>query len=178
VGIACLQTEQYGCAEDALRSAILLSPGEADLHLELGQIYRTAGEETWDRAEWHFQKAEDLDPSRVEPNFELGSLEEDLGRQELAVAYYERAIALQPDHCPSLSNLARLAKLGGDPAAAEALLDRCLAADPGFVLAILNRGWIRADAGMCAEARQDLEPLAKRQDPWGAQAKEVLKKCP
>ncbi|MFH1464945.1 MAG: tetratricopeptide repeat protein [Pseudomonadota bacterium] len=178
VGIACLQTEQYGCAEDAYRSAITLQPGSAELHLELGQVYRTAGQETWDRAEWHLKKAEDLDPSLVEPNFELGSLEEDLDREGLAIDYYNRAITLQPDHCPSLSNLARLAKLHGDPAAAEAMLDRCLASEPGFVLAILNRGWIRVDAGMCDQAKQDLVPLSKRDDVWGLQARELLKGCP
>jgi hypothetical protein len=46
------------------------------------------------------------------------------------------------------------------------------------VLAILNRGWIRADAGMCEGAKADLEPLSMRDDLWGRQAKELLTKCP
>lgn len=178
VGIACLQTQQWGCSEDAYRAAIGLQPGDPVLHLQLGQLYRTAGEDTWDRAQWHFQKSASLDASIPDPWFELASLEEDLDRQADAIAHYERAIQLGPGHCPSLSNLARLKKLGGDPATAELLLDRCLSSDPGFVLAILNRGWIRVDAGMCEAARQDLEPLSKRDDLWGRQAAELLTKCP
>jgi Tfp pilus assembly protein PilF len=178
VGIACMNTEQWGCAEDAFRAAIVLQPDDAQLHLELGQLYRTAGQETWDRAMWHFNKTSQLDPSLASPWFEMAALEEDLQRPEDASVHYERAIQLQPDHCPSLSNLARLKKLGGDPATAELLLDRCLSSDPGFVLAILNRGWVRADAGMCEGARADLQPLSQRQDSWGEQARALLTKCP
>ncbi len=178
VGVACMLSTQWGCAEDAYRAAITLQPGDADLHLELGQLYKTAGEETWDRAQWHFQKSSTLDPSIAAPWFELASLEEDLDREVDAIAHYQRAIELQPDHCPSLSNLARLTKLAGDPASAELMLDRCLSSDPGFVLAIVNRGWIRADAGRCGAARQDLEPLAQGDDLWGRQAAELLTKCP
>ena len=178
VGIACMNTEQWGCAEDAFRAAIALQPGDPELHLELGQLYRTGGQENWDRAEWHFQKTLQLDPTMVDPWFELASLEEDLGKPQDATAHYQKAIALQPDHCPSLSNLGRLLKLAGDPATAELMFDRCLSSDPGFVLAILNRGWVRADAGMCDGAKADLEPLVQRQDAWGEQAAALLTKCP
>ncbi len=178
VGIACMNTEQWGCAEDAFRAAITLQPGDPQLHLELGQLYRTGGQENWDRAQWHFNKTLQLAPAMVDPWFELASLEEDLGKPQDAMAHYRKAIELQPDHCPSLSNLGRLLKLGGDPATAELMLDRCLSSDPGFVLAILNRGWIRADAGMCDGAKADLEPLAQRQDAWGEQAAALLTKCP
>jgi len=178
VGIACMNTAQWGCAEDAYRAAITLQPGDPQLHLELGQMYRTAGEDTWDRAQWHFQKTLQLAPSMAAPWFELASLEEDLGKPADASVHYEKAIEAQPDHCPALSNLARLHKLQGDPATAELLLDRCLGSNPGFVLAILNRGWVRADAGMCEGARSDLEPLAQRQDSWGEQAAALLTKCP
>ncbi len=178
VGIACMNTEQWECSEEAFRAAISMQPGDAELHLQLGQLYRTAGQETWDRAQWHFQKSLSIAPGSADPWFELASLEEDLGRATDAKAHYAKAIEAQPDHCASLSNLARLHKLEGDPATAELLLDRCLSSDPGFVLAILNRGWIRADAGMCDGARADLEPLAQRQDTWGEQAAALLTKCP
>ena len=103
---------------------------------------------------------------------------DDLDRTLDALEHYDRALQLEPHHCPSLSNLARLYKLGGKPAEAEVLLDRCLASDPGFVLALINRGWVRIDAGMCDEARQDLEPLTDRQDAWGEQARVLLEQCP
>lgn len=177
VGIACMNTEQWGCAEDAFRAAITLQPDDAELHLELGQLYRTAGADTWDRALWHFEKSLQLDPTMADAWFELAALDEDQDRSADALAHYEQAIAAQADHCPSLSNLARLKKLAGDPATAELLLDRCLSSDPGFTLAILNRGWIRADAGMCEGARSDLQPLAERQDPMGEQARALLTKC-
>jgi protein O-GlcNAc transferase len=178
VGMACMHTSQWGCAEDAFRAAIVLQPEDPELHLELGQLYRTAGEDTWDRAQWHFRKCLSLDPTLVDPWFELAALEEDLEQNQDALAHYDKALELRPDHCPSLSNKARLLKLGGDPATAELLLDRCLGSDPGFVLAIINRGWIRADAGMCEGARSDLEPLAQRDDAWGQQAAELLTLCP
>ncbi len=178
VGMSCLQTAQFGCAEDAYRAALTTQPGDAELHLELGQVYRTAGEETWDRAHWHFLKSAELDPTVAAPLFEAASLEEDLDRTLDALEHYDRALQLEPHHCPSLSNLARLYKLGGKPAEAEVLLDRCLASDPGFVLALINRGWVRIDAGMCDEARQDLEPLTDRQDAWGEQARVLLEQCP
>ncbi len=178
VGIACMQTAQWSCGEDALRAAIELQPGDPELHLELGQLYRTAGEETWDRAQWHFQKTLQLAPQAADAWFELASLEEDLDRPEDAMAHYRKAVEFAPSHCPSLSNLGRLLKLQGDPATAELMLDRCLSSDPGFVLAILNRGWIRADAGMCEKAKEDLLPLAAREDGFGEQAKALLTKCP
>jgi Tfp pilus assembly protein PilF len=178
VGIACLNTEQWACGEEAFRAAITLQPDDPELHLELGQLYRTAGEETWDRAQWHFQKTLQLAPRSGDAWFELASLEEDQGKPQDAMAHYHKAIEVAPSHCPALSNLGRLLKLQGDPATAELMLDRCLSADPGFILAILNRGWIRADAGMCAKAREDLVPLSARQDPYGEQAKALLTKCP
>ncbi len=178
IGISCMATGQWACAEDAFRKAIVLQPDDPELHLELGQMYRTAGEETWDRAQWHFQKTLQLDPNMVDPWFELASLEEDLGKDQDALAHYHKAIEIQPDHCPSLSNLGRMLKLQGDPATAELMLDRCLASDPGFVLAILNRGWVRADAGMCDQARADLEPLAAKGDALSEHAAALLEKCP
>jgi len=178
VGLSCTLTSQWGCAEDAYRAAIVLVPEDAELHLELGRVYNLAGSETWDRALWHFEKSAGLDPALAAPWFERASIEEELGKRQEAMAHYGEAIAREPRHCPSLSNLARIEKNAGDPAAAELLLDQCLAAEPGFVLALLNRGWIRAEAGMCDGARADLQAVAQRQDVWGEQARQLLEKCP
>jgi lipoprotein NlpI len=65
----------------------------------------------------------------------------------------------------------------GEYSAAIILFNDCLAADPGFHAARLNRGATYAMRGQCDQARPDLEAIVRLGGGLGVQAQELLQQC-
>ncbi|MHB8875012.1 MAG: tetratricopeptide repeat protein [Myxococcaceae bacterium] len=70
----------------------------------------------------------------------LGLLEKRAGHLDLAVAAYEKALALRPDYLGAMNNLAVVKSAQGQAAAAQRLLERALAQDPKHPASLLNLG--------------------------------------
>jgi Flp pilus assembly protein TadD len=118
-----------------------LSPGDEDAALAIATAHWRAAElaeQTQDgaTAARHRQAAEDRlrlvaerFPASAEPWFRLGVAAEAREANDHARTAYERALKQQPDHVPSLLNLAALQDRTGDAAGATQLLQRALTAD-------------------------------------------------
>ena len=107
-------------------------------------------------AESEFEAALQLEPSRYEAHFNLGSLAQIQGRHEVALEYFATSLHLHPDHADgwysrglSLSALARWDE------ASEAY-DMCLAIEENYVKAYMAKGAIEMNRGAWADAEQYL----------------------
>jgi tetratricopeptide (TPR) repeat protein len=101
------------------RAALADATSGADLLHELASQAR--GFEAWPLADELLARALETEPGHVESLFLRGRTQSDLGRREQAMALYERATALSPNHQKAVYNLGVLTRRGGDLARAEAL---------------------------------------------------------
>jgi tetratricopeptide (TPR) repeat protein len=88
--------------------------------------------------------------------YERGLQLEDISPAE-AVASYERALELDPDHADSHVNVGRLLHDQGNAGAAEQHYRRALTLDPTHAIALFNLGVALEDHGRLAEAREAYE---------------------
>ena len=72
-----------------------------------------------------------------------------------AIADYDRALELMPDHAPTLSNRGNAHAVLGDMLKALADHDRAVALDPGYVAAWHNRGVDHEELGQYRNALKD-----------------------
>jgi tetratricopeptide (TPR) repeat protein len=91
-------------AMDAYRSALSLTPGHADAHLNLGRLHHERGELA--KAEEHYREALAARPGDATAAFDLGVALEDLGRLPEALGAYEAALAADPGYADAHFNLA------------------------------------------------------------------------
>jgi len=103
-------------AEQAYRRALLLDPGHAAAHLNLGRLRHEAGDAV--AAESHYRQALATRHHDGTALFNLGVALGDQGRLEEAVAAYERALAADPAMLDAHRNAARLCERLGRPEAA------------------------------------------------------------
>jgi tetratricopeptide (TPR) repeat protein len=110
-----------------------------------GEAYRVLMEVAQRQADLEMVKllalrAQKANPSDPATPYQMGHLYEKLKENELAVAQYRAALALDSAHQPSLAALANLALAQGDYTAAETYLRRMLQSDPKACGAHLNLG--------------------------------------
>jgi len=97
---------------------------------ELGKVLMAA--EYRQAAEASFLNARHLDPKSRQWAYYLGHLYRNRGDLAKAAAFFEEALALQPEDVPTRVWLADVYLSQGRPDPAEPLLTRALASDPGF----------------------------------------------
>lgn len=97
------------------------------VHHELGRKYAKAG--NWARAQWHFGRSVEIQPS-VAGFFHLAVARAKDGELEAAQQDLERALALDPEHLPSLRQMARVSRELGDHARELDALERAAAVAP------------------------------------------------
>lgn len=146
--LAHQQAGRYGDAERCLYRALALAPEAAELHLQLGDLFRATG-----RHEAALQCC--LEAARIAPAFaqgrnNLGNAYRDLGRLDEALAEYRRALELDSGVPEAHFNLANLLWRRGEATQAAASYRAALRLKPDFALAGLNLGYV-------LEEDQDLE---------------------
>lgn len=109
---------------------------DADAAFEAALAARRLGD--WQESLNHLQSAIKLAPWNARYHAEAGAALFMLNRQAEAASAYERALAIDPDHLPSLNNLGVILSLGRRFKEAEALLQRSVAIDPRQSEAWLN----------------------------------------
>ena len=154
LGALCGKQRRYSEALPYLQRAILLDPGNADSHLNLGAMYAETGSP--DRAEEQFRTAVSLAPLNFAAHNVLGKLYFDSGRLNDAEEQFRESLDCDP-------NLAALDYLGyvyqrrGDSARAEKAFKAALALDGADSHAHFNLGLIYAATGRKAQAVEELQ---------------------
>ncbi len=110
--------------------------GKGDLD-EAGKILKSTSGKYSAKAEWHYQS---------------GMLADLRGEKEAAVASYEKAIELDPNHARALFRMAVHCDLAGDDEEALLLYERCVDVHPMRVNALLNLGLLYEDMDRYEEA--------------------------
>lgn len=130
LGSTLRELERFDEAEAAYRSALDVHPEFADAHYNLGIVLHEMGK--LDDAAAAYQAALAVEPDHAGALINLGYTLQQAGRLDQAVGAYQRARALAPHHIPGTHiNLGDVYLRLGDPAAALAVCDDYLAANPG-----------------------------------------------
>jgi tetratricopeptide (TPR) repeat protein len=103
-------------ALQAFRSAIRLSPGHAEAHVNAGFVLQSQGEAKLAEAE--YRRALEVDPSSAIAAYNLGVVLEDQQRPEEALSAYSLAVEAGPEMPDAHFNLSRLSEELGDRATA------------------------------------------------------------
>ena len=143
-------------AAETLERAVRLSPGDADIHFNLGNVFWDLGR-TQDAAA-RFRTAAELSPRDAAIRFGLGEALARQGDGEGAEAAYAAVLDLDPTHAKALSALGALQLERHDITSARDSLNRALALAPDLAEAHVNLGLLRvqegdADAAVAATMR-------------------------
>jgi len=174
LGALCGKQRRYGEAVAYLQRAILLTPDDANAHLNLGAVYAEMG--SLDRAEEQFRTAVALVPLNFAAHNVLGKLYFDSGRLNEAEEQFRESVGCD-------RNLAALDYLGyvyqrrGDSARAEEAFKAALALDGSDSHALFNLGLIYAATGRSAQAREELQ-MALAADPNNPDIRSAMEKLP
>lgn len=99
IGLAELQRNRLGPAEDALRKAIAQAPDLGIAWSALGSVLGRSGRAA--EAEKAYDQALKLSPEVAETLTNRAAIRNDLGRRDLALADVSRAIAVDPEYVPA-----------------------------------------------------------------------------
>src|SRR5271157_660520 len=163
---------RYGEAVAYLQRAILLTPGDANAHLNLGAVYAETG--SLDRAEEQFRNAVSIAPLNFAAHNVLGKLYFDSGRLNEAEEEFRESVKCGP-------NLAALDYLGyvyqrrGDSASAEKAFEAALVMNSADSHAHFHLGLIYAATGRSAQAVEELQ-AARAADPNNPEILSALEK--
>jgi tetratricopeptide (TPR) repeat protein len=147
--------------EDAiplLESAVQSAPRRADLLAALGESYFMAGQA--EKAIEEFNKMIKVEGSARSYAF-LGLSFRKLGRLDEAKQWFEQGLKLDTKNSVCLFNLGFIAGHQGDPAAAEAYLQKAVQANPDFADALLELANLRIAARKPQEAKDFLRRYVK-----------------
>jgi len=105
--LACeLEESSSEAAQETYERAIVLDPGYADAHVNLGRLLHEAQDLV--RAEHHYRRALAVRPRDAIAAFNLGVVLEDRGDLPAAIDAYELCVALDPSNGDAHFNAARL----------------------------------------------------------------------
>ncbi len=122
LGLARARLNDLKGATQAYLKAETLSPENAEIHLELGKLYRASSEHI--KAEQHLLRAIEIDPGKLESHKALAEHYQSSQQANKAIRYIESALALDPQSSDLvLSKAEALVVLGRSDEALKALSD-------------------------------------------------------
>ena len=98
--------DTYAEAIDAYQRALVLEPGLADAHCNLGAVLYNLGRRV--PARRSFERAVEYDATHLEAHFNLGHLLEEEGEDEVALRHFLAALRIDPLHADLHANLGLL----------------------------------------------------------------------
>jgi tetratricopeptide (TPR) repeat protein len=140
-------------------------------HFDKGQAYFAAG--NFDKARIEFQNALQIAPLDPETRFEMGLVNERLGKIREAAAFYQATLEVNPDHLGAENRLARLYLLSGSVDEAVALITPALEKNPNDAQLLTLRAVVKSQQKDFAGAEIDAE-RALQLDPKNADAVATL----
>ena len=144
------QTGMHTEALNANKTAVILSPQDAQVHYNLGITLKELGR--LDEAETSYRKAIALQPDNAQAHNNLGLTLEALGRLDEAEASSRQAIALQPSYTEAHNNLGLTLEALGRLDEAEASYRQAIALKANFTKAYNNLGITLQALGRLDEA--------------------------
>jgi protein O-mannosyl-transferase len=158
-------------AEEQFRVALLLHPGRAQTHLNLGRALVAMDRVPEGLAEYDTALA--LDPSDPEIYNQKGVALLQAGRKEEALAQLEKAIELRPRYAIALDNLGIALALSGRLDEAVTRFNASIQINPDDPMSHVNLGRALRQLGRSADADAQFR-LALQLDPGNAAAKAEL----
>jgi Flp pilus assembly protein TadD/2-polyprenyl-3-methyl-5-hydroxy-6-metoxy-1,4-benzoquinol methylase len=144
------QSGRYSEAVKASKTAVRLSPQDAQAHRNLGVTLKAL--KRLDEAEASFRQAIALKPDYAEAHNNLGNTLKALGRLDEAEPSYTKAIALTPKNVYFLNNFGLTLQELGRPDEAEARYRQAIALKPNYAEARNNLGYTLQKLGRLDEA--------------------------
>jgi tetratricopeptide (TPR) repeat protein len=142
---------------DHLTKLAAAYPEDPRVHQQLGAYH--FGNQDYEKAIGHYERAVALDPSFTTPYNQLGYAERFLGRYEAAEKAFRKNIELIPDEANPYDSLAELLMKMGRFDESIAQYEKALAIDPKFASAYIGIAHDQAFQGKTAEALATLEKL-------------------
>lgn len=133
LGKSLLFAQQPQGAREFLMQALDIDPFNREVHMQLAAVYAELHEQ--DKAVVHRERAEELNqaqvrlkelielltksPQEADLRYEAGSLLEQLGQQDQAIAWWNAATVIAPNHAPTHRRLEKHYRQQGDESRAE-----------------------------------------------------------
>lgn len=154
------QSEQWSSARRLLTKAKQLTPRDAAVHLNLGEVCRSAGD--LEAAADHYRDALSIDPDDVDALYGLGDALRAIDKCEEALAYLDRAHALAPADTEILNALAITLESEGQAGRAMQCYHRAISLSPDFVDAWCNYAQLLFQERRFSESAQAFEGAQMR----------------
>jgi predicted O-linked N-acetylglucosamine transferase (SPINDLY family) len=165
------QSGRAADATDYLRKLLLLRPGWADVHNNLGMVYIM--QNRFAEAAASFQEAVRLQPNSPAALNNLGNVLRELGRPAVAAASLEEAVRLAPGYAEAHHNLGLCLQAQNRPVDALSSFRQAARLKPNYSEAHFELGTALAKLGRQAEAADSFEQVLKLR-PDHAQARVQL----
>lgn len=153
--LSALRSVEFQSPLGIWRQVILLRPGNVRAHYHAGEWCFTAGR--WEEAASHYNAALQVSPTYAGAWVGRANLAYRRGDFAAAIQGYQRALALEPDHGPTLGNLGAALWTVGRRDEAVAQLRRLTEVKPSFPNGHFNLGTIYLQLGDLASAQASLE---------------------
>ncbi len=150
LGVIFEATGRKSEAMNANKTAVKLSPQDAEAHNNLGNTLKELGR--LDEAEASYNQALVLKPDYAEAYCNLGIVLHHSGKLDEAQTSYQQAIALKPEFPEAHSNLGITLQEAGKLKEAEASYNRAIELSPGYAEAYSNLGNMLKELGRLEEA--------------------------
>ncbi len=149
-GLTFQRNKDYASAVGLWQDTILKVPGNARVHMGLGNALSEAGQ--LDRAIQSYREALRIRPDYAEAHYNLGLVVAAKGRTEESMGHYRAALRFRPNYAEAHLNLGKAQAAAGRLGEAMAHYREALRLKPGYVKAHLNLGNAEAAVGQSDRA--------------------------
>ena len=152
LGATLKKLGQSAVALESLQKAVILLPGDHEVHSNLGAAFRELGQLI--EAETCYARALQIKPDYAEAHYNLGNVLRSLGRNDEAEAYYRRALHINPIYAEAHFNMGLLYHEMGRLDEALHSYRQALEIKPKNAKAHFNLGNILRDQDRFSEAEE------------------------
>ena len=161
-GIAHKNMMDLALAEKDLAIAKRIKPDQAEIYIELGEVFH--GRNEFGKATAAYEKAIELDPQQVYAYYNLAGLNIEKGETKKGLRYYQRCNEIAP-RFPQAYMMQGLLKFRNSKKdyTSIALFDQAIAADSAYALTYFWRGLTYINLGKLQNALENWNILLKLQ---------------
>ncbi len=165
LAFASAVTGDLGKAEQSLRKAIALRPGEPVLHSNLGNVLKDRGRLS--EAIESYEQALRLNPTHADAHYNLGAALTKAGKWDEAIESYRRAVANNPGFADAHYNLGNALRELGAVGDAVMAYEQAIRHKPRLAEAHNNLGALLTRRGDLSRATMHLRTAVALRPRWG-----------